>query len=313
MRMTPVALVVVCAAALLPQPIAWGWYTQAHQLIARTAVQDLPASMPKFFTDAAAAIADCAVDPDYFRDRSAPQMSSSESPEHYLDSELLGDHALPPTRYEFLHLCYSLNLAPEHVGTLPYSVTEWTQKLMMAFAQHRKWPEDKAIQGKCLVYAGILGHYAGDLCQPLHCTMHFDGRADATGHLIGVRGIHAKVDALLERPEIDAAWATTDMKVAAYPEVFPAVVAEIGRSRALVEKVYALEPVLPAADQNQDTLTIAPELLAFEKERFRTAVGFVASLYLTAWEKSAKINVPDWVEPGGGPSHNQQSKGAASR
>jgi hypothetical protein len=285
---------------LLPGYAVRAWFTPAHQRITRTAVGVLPASMPQFFTDGAGTIADCSVDPDYFRDRSAPQLSSTENPEHYLDVELLSDHALPPTRYEYIRLCHSLGVAPEHAGTLPYSVTEWTQRLMMAFAQHRKWPEDKAIQCKCLVYAGILGHYAGDLCQPLHCTIHFDGRVDAGGNLIGVRGIHAKVDALLERPEVDPAWARQDLKVESFPEVFPAVVAEIGRSRALVDKVYELEPLLPTTDDRHKVIAVPPQLLAFEKDRFRAAVGFVADLYLTAWEKSEKVVVPDWVAPGGG-------------
>jgi hypothetical protein len=289
-------------AILLPLHVVRAWYTAAHQSITRAAVEALPPSMPAFFTDAAADIADDSVDPDYFRDRSVPQLMSTEAPEHYLDAELLRDNALPPTRYEYLRLCQSLGMAPEHVGTLPYSVTEWTQRLVMAFAQHRKWPQDKAIQGKCLVYAGILGHYAGDLCQPLHCTVHFDGRADAAGHLIGVRGIHAKVDALLERPEVDRAWAQQDLKVTSFPEVFPAVVAEIGRSRALVDEVYKLEPLLPATDDRHKEIAVPPELLAFEKDRYRAAVALVASLYLTAWDKSAKVVVPDWVAPGGGPA-----------
>jgi hypothetical protein len=70
----------------------------------------------------------------------------------------------------------------------------------------------------------------------------------------------------------------------------------------LVDKVYELEPKLPSTADKDKKLDIAPELLAFENERFRASVSFVASLYLSAWEKSAKVTVPQWVKPTDGPA-----------
>jgi hypothetical protein len=90
------------------------------------------------------------------------------------------------------------------------------------------------------------------------------------------------------------------LKVEALTGVFPAVVAELGRSHALVDRVYELEPKLPAVADRFQKLGVAPELQEFEQERFRTAVGFIATLYLTAWEKSAQVAVPDWVKPSAG-------------
>jgi len=299
MRRIWTVVVLSGALVLLLAQGAEAWLTAAHQAISRGAVAALPTTMPAFFCEGAAVIADASVDPDYFRGRAVSQLTSSEAPEHFFDAELLGGSALPPTRYEYIALCQRLGVAPEHAGLLPYAVIEWTQRLTMALAEHRRWPQDKAIAGKCLVYAGLLSHYAADLCQPLHCTVDFDGRVDKEGQALGPRGIHLKVDALLTRPEIDPAWAREDLKVQAFPEVFPAVVAEIGRSRALVDKVYALEPKLPAFSDRHVEANVAPEVLAFERERYRASVAFVARLYLTAWAKSADIVVPEWVEPAG--------------
>jgi hypothetical protein len=301
MRRIWTALVLGGVLVLLRPQGAGAWLTAAHQAISRGAVAALPTTMPAFFTEGAGVIADASADPDYFRGRAAPQLTSAEGPEHFFDAELLQGSALPPTRYEYIALCQRLGVGPEHAGLLPYAVVEWTQRLMMAFAEHRRWPQDKAIAGRCLVYAGLLSHYAADLCQPLHCTVDFDGRVDKNGQALGPRGIHLKVDALLTRPEIDPAWARQDLKVQAFPEVFPAVVAEIGRSRALVDAVYALEPKLPAFSDRRVELNVAPELRAFERERFGASAAFVASLYLTAWEKSVHVVIPDWVEPTGAP------------
>jgi hypothetical protein len=298
MKLRTVILMVMVGAVALWPLTARAWFGEGHQRVARKAAV-LPQTLPAFFAGGATVIADASPDPDCFRERLTPQLSRAESPEHYIDLELLKGKPLPPTRYEYIRLCQSLNVAPDHVGTLPYAVTEWTQRLTLAFAQHRKWPGDKAIQSKCLVYAGLLSHYAADLCQPLHCTVHFDGRVDAEGNPAGPKGIHAKVDALLERPEIDAEATLKDLKIEAFPEVFKAVVEELQRSHALVDKVYELEAKLPAVADRTKKVDVAPEMLAFERERLRASVNFVGGLYLTAWEMSATVAVPDWVWPSG--------------
>src|SRR5581483_6890740 len=95
----------------------------------------------------------------------------AEGPEHYLDSELLKDRPLPPTRYRFIALCAELNLDPSKVGLVPYAIAEGTERLAIAFAEHRKWPQNPYIQQKALVYAGRLAHYSCDLCMPLHTTI----------------------------------------------------------------------------------------------------------------------------------------------
>ncbi len=241
--------------------------------------------MPDFFRNGEVVPAHCVYDPDLFKNRATPHLKNAEYSEHYLDQELLEGRALPPTRYEFLGLCLRAGLDPTRVGLVPYAVAEWSERLAMAFAEHRKWPDDQTIRSKCLVYAGLLAHYAEDMCQPLHLTIHFDGRARADGSS-PKSGIHAKVDGLVQRLELDPRRLAKDQEVAAFDSLMPAILKEIERGRSLIDRVYELEEKLESGT--------APEVRAFAWERARAATRFTASLYLTAWELSAQVELPGW-------------------
>ena len=83
------------------------------------------------------------------------------------------------------------------LGLLPYAIAETTYMLSLALAEHHRWPDNQAIQSKCLVYAGLLSHYAEDACMPLHATVHWDGRVLPNGQSPRT-GIHSRVDGLTE-------------------------------------------------------------------------------------------------------------------
>ena len=198
---------------------------------------------------------------------------------------------MPANRYEFIALCATKTLRPEKVGMLPYAVTEWTQKLTVAFAEYRAYPDDPAIRAKCLTYAGLLSHYAEDLCQPLHVTIHHDGRAKADGSSPR-SGIHGKVDALLGKLKVDEPAVLKAVTPAPLEgDLLTAVLAEIGRSHALVERVYEMENDLPAMDA---PLPEGGPAAKFTAERLTATVQFTASLYQTAWRDSAAIKLPKW-------------------
>jgi hypothetical protein len=324
----------IVLAALLVLMLANGicaWYGRGHRMVSRAAVAILPAELPAFFRQGAPTIAECCVDPDLFREgrftvpaatrpdsATTPpagtgpesamqpttrpalgatalglsQLHAGEAPEHFLDTELLQGKPLPATRYEFARLCDELRLRPATVGLLPYAIAEWTQRLTVAFAEHRRWPDDPAIQAKCLVYAGLLAHYAGDACQPLHCTIDFDGRTRSDGSSPR-SGIHAKVDGLFERVGLDPATAAAGAKPASFKDLLPAIMAEISRSKALVDRVYELEGQLPSLEDR--TAPVTDDVRRLAQERFQAAAQFTASLYITAWEDSAKVALPAWL------------------
>jgi hypothetical protein len=280
--MKTIAAVLIVIAVGTP---GWGWWGNGHAILTRAAVEALPAEMPAFFRADGVMPAHCVYDPDLFKNRALPELDNAEFPEHFYDQELMEGRALPATRYGFLDLCAREGLKPRKVGLLPYAVAEWTQRLAVGLAEHRKWPEDKAIQSKCLVYAGFIAHYAEDLCQPLHVTIHYDGRPKADGSLEG-KGIHEKVDALVERLEFEPQELAKGQKIVALGELMPAIVRQIEESRALVDRVYELEEGLGDKDSQ--------EVRAFALERARAASGFTAALFLTAWEISAGVKLPGW-------------------
>jgi len=280
------ALVLVAAA-----PVG-AWWPQGHSILTEAAVRALPEETPAYFREGHPLAAHLAQDPDLARNRDTPSAQDAETPEHYFDWELLGGRPVPPTRYSFLALCAEAKLDPKKVGTLPYSVTEWTERLAVAFAEHRKWPGNPHIRTKSLVYAGILSHYAGDLCMPLHCTIHFNGRARPDGTSPN-SGIHARVDSLIEKVGLKPEDLARGRQPEAYPRLLPAVVAEIERSRALIDRTYELEVMLPP---ERGAWTAGPEVRAFTEERGRAATHFIASLYLTAWRNSAGVRLPPWLE-----------------
>ena len=269
---------------------AWGWHGPGHDKATRVAAAGLPKDMPAFFAAGVYTIAHCSADPDLFRLRAHPELRDAEVPEHYCDLELLGKEELPPTRSGFVALCARKGLKPSEVGFVPYAVVEWTQRLTIAFAEHRKWPKNRHIRAKCLVYAGILAHYAQDACQPLHTTIHFDGRANKDGSSPRT-GIHFKVDALLEKARSDPTATAKEVKCAVLDPLTPAVFAELKRSHALVDKVYRLEGHLPGPEA---PLPAGSEVAEFTAERLRASASFTASLYLTAWRNSAKLELPEW-------------------
>lgn len=297
--------VILAAAVFLTSATpAWAWHGKGHYdatLLALRAVRT-DGNLPAFFHAGADTVAHSSLDPDNFTRPIAPDvLHRAESPEHFFDIELLADANMPANRYEFIDLCYRRKLKPNRVGLLPYAVTEWTQRLTVALAEHRKYPENPAIRAKCLLHAGMLAHYAADLCQPLHVTIHYDGRVTAGGKSPR-SGIHAKVDALLgkltgdanapsPRHAFDANALLTGLHPVAFEAVLPAAMAELRKSSALVDLVYELEKQIPA---EADPIAPGSRVEKFSAERMRAAAGFIASLYLTAWRDSAAIKLPWW-------------------
>ncbi|HEX8238036.1 MAG TPA: hypothetical protein VF600_19000 [Abditibacteriaceae bacterium] len=291
--MTKVLPSVLCSAVLLcvSTKQAEAWWPQGHSILSAAAVRSLPKEVPAFFRGGAGMIAHATQDPDVSKNRDAPMVSDRESPEHYIDLELLQGRALPPTRHEFLKLCAEMNLEPKDVGYLPYSIAEWTERLSIAFAEYRKYPANPYIRNKCLVYAGFLAHYAQDMCMPLHVTVHHDGRANPDGSSPKT-GIHASVDSLIEKLNMQPARLAANQRIVAVSALLPAVVQELEQSRTRIDLTYQLESQFPP---ESGAWKATPEVKAFAEERARESTRFTASLFLTAWRNSARIKLPQWL------------------
>jgi hypothetical protein len=291
-------------------PPGFAWWPSGHARVTRAAVRALPPGVPRFFREGGWTAGEASIDPDLLKDRTLPALRAFEDPQHYLDWELLQGAPLPADRWAFVALCNERKVRPEAVGLLPYALLESVQRLTLTFAEHRRYPNDVAIQQKALVYAGWLAHYAGDLEQPLHTTMDHDGRALPDGSSPR-SGIHSLVDSLFDRAPFDERTTVRDVRTQVFADPWVAILAELTASHALVDRVYELEPHLRAAFPPEPSAGTAgggarppstprppvpPAVTAFAGERYRTTAAFLSSLYRTAWERSASIELPFWLE-----------------
>ncbi len=269
---------------------AGAWFPKGHEILTLAAVSALPGGVPEFFRSHGGLAGHLSWDPDIAKNPAAPQLEDAEFPEHFIDSELLRGNPLPGTRFEFYHLCRRIPVEPKIVGMAPYAIAEWSERLMIAFAEHRKRPNDPAIRTKCVVYAGLLAHYSEDLCQPLHTTVHYDGRTGKdfrSPH----SGIHAAVDGLVERLNMPPAELSREVDIRAFSAFLPAILEQLQESHSQVDQVYQIEKGLRSVKD----ATAAPEVVAFARSRAKASVGFTARLYLTAWERSTSVNLPAWL------------------
>jgi len=268
------------------------WWTGGHVILSKAAVHVLPDEIPNFFKSSGIMIAHCSADPDLANNRNVPHLRSTQHPNHYLDLELLKDNNLPETRYALISLCNQLKLDPEKVGFLPYEIIEATERLALSFAEHRKYPQNSYIQQKCLVYAGLLGHYSEDVCQPLHVTLHHNGRVNANGEVIAHKGIHYKVDAIIEHVGFTSEQLTNGLQIQALDDLRKDVLTVVLTKHAEVTRLYELADQFPS--ENEAEPTLSPEVADFVKHMAVSATQFTAQLYLTAWQMSKDITFPSW-------------------
>lgn len=275
----------------LPTRPAHAWLAQGHSIIAEGAVKALPAEMPLWFRAGVGQISHGAQDPDIQKNRALPMMTEREYPQHFFDWELIGMAPLPPTRREFYAECAKRGVSPFDVGELPYALAEWTQRLTIAFAEARKYPDDVYIRNKALVYAGILSHYAGDATMPLHVTLDHDGRVKPDGSSPKT-GIHSKVDSLIEKSGDTPERLARGQIIEPLPALWPGIETQMRETYSHVDQTYALEAQLPGETDSK----LSPAVEAFALERGRMAARFTARLFLTAWRDSEKINLPSWLK-----------------
>ena len=283
---------ILCTILLLVGNTCRGWWSGGHGILTRAAVKASPDELPQFFRSGGGMIAHCVFDPDVSKNRGTPAVASSEHSEHYLDLELLQGRSLPKSRYEFIRLCAEIGIRPEKVGFVPYAVAEWTERLAIAFAEHRKWPNNVFIQNKCLVYAGFLAHYAQDMCQPLHLTIDYNGRRQPDGTILH-KGIHEKVDSLIQYLELSPVELAEAQDITPLDDLMGDISKSVESGHALVDRVYNLADSLP--NTLDKTWTPIPEVIEFARSRARESVRQTASLYLTAWKISKTVELPSWL------------------
>ena len=175
------ALAVWIALLILPSDLgAWG--RTGHRLINRNAIELLPKPLNKFYKKHKRTIVDESVAPDDWK-----RWDKSEGPRHYIDIDLHEKYPFPsfPMSREKAVERFGKKAVTES-GTLPWRIEEFYGLLVKAF-RDRNWED--AVQ-----LSAHIGHYIGDLHQPLHNTANHDGQ------LTGSKGVHQ----MFEEAMVDA-------------------------------------------------------------------------------------------------------------
>jgi hypothetical protein len=257
---------VAALALLLVAAPAAAWHARGHRAVAEGAVAILPEELPAPFRAAAASIAHHSVDPDLWRHRATPALAEATASRHYL-------HREPQAGGD---------------GGLERTIVELTEQLTLAFAELRRRPDDADLLASSVVVAGWLAHFAADLAQPLHTTIHHDGWALPDGGTPR-DGVHATFDGLLERVVRGAA--SAGLEPIEIEALESALERELAASHAEVDAVYAALDRFAAAGGELDARTAA-----LVCRRYEAAVRLLAGLYRHAWRRSATIELPRWLD-----------------
>ena len=146
-----------------------GWGANGHKKINRNAYLSYNNAMTYFlsWTDS---LALHAPDADNRKNQ-----DSTESRRHYIDidsySDFLQTGRIPQT-LDSLYARYGWQTVTDN-GIVPFAVIMWEDSLKNAFLQHN-WR-------KAMLLTADLGHYIGDMHQPLHITKYYDGRPVSNG------------------------------------------------------------------------------------------------------------------------------------
>ncbi|MDB6168617.1 MAG: hypothetical protein JWM88_1481 [Verrucomicrobia bacterium] len=301
------------------------WDAPGHRIVNRFALSSLPPDFPDFVRAPAAVerIAFLAGEPDRWSHASDLSLKHYNWPDHYLDIEQLPDAGLDPAtlpsfRYEFVAAFAAARVAhadkfppidpakdPDRTrrwpGFLPWTVTESFGKLKTAFSSLKVYrelgtPAEITNAEEDVIYLmGTMGHYVGDMTEPLHTTVQHDGWTgpNPRGYYTG-KGFHTWIDSgLIAKAGIrieDVAprmTAAQPLSLAPRPDgrdpVFVAMVDFIVEQNKLVEPLYQLD-----LDHKlgRGDIAVAPEGRALIEQQLAKGGELLGGLWLTAWRSA---------------------------
>lgn len=268
----------MCAVAILAiAPAVRAWDSGTHRMIARLAVRALPASPLKDALGAnERALQADAVAPDTtLRDR----YGHAEAIRHYIDLEAYGSadplSALSPDLRTMLSRYGKYRV--DKAGTLPWTIESEAAQV-----------RDDWQRGDCagvVTHSGYLAHYVGDASQPLHTTIRHDcSRAQ--------RGCHERIENAADHrtSEIEHA-AAPEVRVTEIAGVWPAAIAEISRSHALVNRIAADDRAARSAGIGAAyTDAIFSRDSALFSGQIADAASTLASIWLYEWKQAGSPN-----------------------
>lgn len=269
---------------------SWGFY--GHKSINRLAVYTLPTEMMGFYKLHADYLSEHSVDPDKRR-----YSVKEEAPRHYLDADYY-EGAVP-------------------LDTIPHfwkdAVEKYTEDTLNAYGigpwhlEKLLWRLQEAFTKKdrdaILKQSAEIGHYAADLCVPLHSSLNYNGQ------LTGQKGIHGFWESRL--PELFAGEYDFYVGKAVYLEKINASIWEVFEESCAArdsvlrmekelslqfpeEKKYAFEEKgngLVKVYSAEYSKAYHDLMSGMVERRMRRATHFVGSLWYTAWVNAGSPNL----------------------
>jgi len=174
-------------AASLSSPAAFAWGGKGHQVISQAAAGLTASVGAPFFQRNQQLLADFSVTPDALWKLDGHY--SVEAPMHFFQWDRYGTSPLGPTLAQYLLSQVVKRLGIDFVrtnGLGVWRISDIYGRLVRALQNH-DW--STSIQ-----MAGVLGHYVGDMSQPMHVTSDYDGQS------IQRRGIHFYFEVTLVEP-----------------------------------------------------------------------------------------------------------------
>lgn len=320
-RLTLFLVVVVT----MPQAMLRAWDYAGHRAVNQTALAALPADFPAFVRAPVAAerIAFLAGEPDRWRNVPDLPLKQANGLDHFIDLEHVVDAGLdlatlPSFRYDFA-VAYAAGRAAhagkfrpidptknkdhtqEWPGFAPWAIVERYGKLKSGFSYLKAFQElgtaEEVAQAEAnvLYVMGVLGHYVGDLAQPLHTTMHYNGWTgeNPRGYTTW-NGFHSWIDGgFFAEVGVDQAAVTAELAPAepisiaprgdGRDPVFVAVMNYVIAQHAKVEPLYELEK---AGKLKSDGSSDPVEAREFLQGQLRAGGEMLAAIWVTAWRNA---------------------------
>ncbi|WP_438480003.1 hypothetical protein [Oleiharenicola lentus] len=315
---------VICVSATVA---AHAWDYEGHRMVHQLALKALPADFPAFVHEPANAerVAFLAGEPDRWRNvNDGPLKQSGGSwSDHFCDVEYLSFAGIDPEkvtsfRYDFIvqfsagraanekkfpviDPAKNLDHTAEWPGFAPWAITEYYGKLKSGFAYLKTFeelgtPEEIAnAKANVLYIMGIIGHYVGDLAQPLHTTYHHNGWVGDNPHgyttwnrfhswidggFVAAAGIN--LDLLSPHVKPARAIALKTQPDARDP-MFVSVMSYLIEQNKFVEPLYALDKKGALRAEVAKTSVEGQE---FMKARLLAGSDMLANVWLTAWKNA---------------------------
>jgi hypothetical protein len=318
---TTFAILIACS-----HESALAWDYEGHRTVNQLALSALPTNFPAFAmtSEARERIAFLAGEADRWRNFTNDlSLSHCSGPDHYLDVEEMEDYGLhpatlPPLRYDLVAiLALSRAAHPEKfepidsaknadhtrelIGFSPWAITENCGKLrsgfsyLKAFQDYGGTPEEIAnAQANIIYIMGVMGHFVGDMAQPLHATKHHHGwvGANPNGYPTN-KSFHAWIDGGFYRkdggikldsltPRIRAA------KIVGDPlkpnDTFRQVMTYIEGTQKLVEPLYKLEKERKLSPDNGQSA----EGRAFLDTQLVRGGQMLGDIWFSCWQQATE-------------------------